>query len=209
MSIKLISLAKKFNTSGRVKYLELFENLPEKQKPDAIFIGCSDSRVMPSFFSYDVPGELLMVRNVGNMIPPANKNGEALGDESEAAALEYGINHLGIDDVIVCGHSNCGAMAAIYEDRSKIKEVNLQNWLRHGDSSNVVIKNLKQAVTLPNIDKLSQLNVLIQVENLKTYPIVKERLKENKLKIHAWWFDVKKAILYSYSQELSAFLELK
>jgi len=209
MSIRLINLAKKFNISGRQKYLELFEKLPEKQKPDAIFIGCSDSRVMPSFFSYDVPGELLMVRNIGNMVPPAGSNGVALGDESEAAALEYGLNNLAIDDIIVCGHSNCGAMEAIYEGREKISDINLKNWLRHGDTFNNSIETLKQPAILPNIDKLSQLNVLIQLENLKTYPIVKSKLKDNKLKLHAWWFDVKKAILYSYDRESRSFVEIK
>ncbi len=202
---RLLLELKKYNNSERLNYLELFKKLSKGQKPDAIFIGCSDSRLMPNLFSHESPGELFMVRNVGNLIPKSNFKGETQGDESEGSAIEYGIGHLDIDDIIVCGHSSCGAIKAIYEGRNNIHFKNLKEWLRHGENVSEIDGHLELDLTLSPVDQLSQLNVILQIENLKTYPIVQERLREKKLRLHAWWFQIETAKIFIYDENSHQF----
>ncbi|MFA6236972.1 MAG: carbonic anhydrase [Bacteriovorax sp.] len=205
MSEKLIASIRHYNKNERVHHLEVFKKLSDIQKPDAIFIGCSDSRVMPNLFSYSEPGELFMVRNVGNFIPRSSMSGVADGDESEAAAIEYGLEHLNIDDIIVCGHSSCGAMQALHSGRNNIHAINLSKWLRHGDGALKFKRKLVVEDGLSEVDQLSQKNVLAQIENVKTYPIVIELLKANKLRLHAWWFNVETASIYVFNETTSQF----
>lgn len=205
MSKRLIEALKNYNNKESLQYQELFSKLVEGQRPDAIFIGCSDSRVMPNLFSHKDPGELFMVRNVGNLIPAANLIGEALGDESEASAIEYGLKHLHIDDIIVCGHSSCGAMKAHVGGREKVDTINLSRWLRHADAIDQIANKIEIDKSLNYVDQFSQLNVLLQIENLKTYPIVKEYLSQNKLRLHAWWFQIETAKMFILNETSKRF----
>lgn len=204
MSLKLITGIREFNQLVSHDYHDLYSKLTT-QAPDALFIGCSDSRVLPNILSQSEPGELFVVRNVGNIIPVSDLNGIAFGDESEAAAIEYGLNTLHIDDIVVCGHSNCGAMNALLKGRDKIQSPNLRSWLRHADKSFVFKEQLKFPEGLSEADRLSQANVLLQLENIKTYPIVQEMLKKSNIKFHAWWFDLKLVKVLTYNQEENQF----
>src|SRR6185295_19395616 len=113
---------------------------------------------------------------------------------------------LPIVDIIVCGHSECGAMDAMMRGRSQIESVALKNWLRHADGS---LRQLEQQAPqdskLPRHNQLSQQNVLSQIEHLKTYPLVRERQSEGRLKLHGWWFDIKEADVYEYSADENRF----
>lgn len=205
MSEKLINGIKEFNQKISHDYHELYSVLKSHQTPDALFIGCSDSRVLPNILSQSEPGELFVVRNVGNIIPIADKNGISMGDESEASAIEYGLGNLKIDDIVVCGHSGCGAMNALLKGRNNITAPNLQSWLRHADNAFSFKEKLQFPEGLPEADQLSQANVLLQLENIKTYPIVKEMQKTNNLRFHAWWFDLKMVKVFSYNQANNQF----
>jgi carbonic anhydrase len=205
MSEILYKKIREFNKSSSQEYQEIFKQLSAGQKPDAIFIGCSDSRVMPSLFSKSDPGELFMVRNVGNLIPKADPNGVAQGDESEGAAIEYALEHLLVDDIVICGHSSCGAMAALLKGKEKIHAPNLKRWLRHADEASSFYSQLEFETHLCETDKLSQANVLLQLENIKTYPIIKEKLKTINLKLHAWWIDIETSKVYTYDSNSKQF----
>lgn len=205
VSTKLINGIKEFNQSISHDYHDLYLSLRAYQTPDALFIGCSDSRVLPNILSQSEPGDLFVVRNVGNIIPVADKNGIAVGDESEASAIEYGLSTLKIDDIVVCGHSGCGAMNALLKGREKILTPNLQSWLRHADGAFSFKERLKFSANLSEADKLSQANVLLQLENIKTYPIVQEMQKKSNIRFHAWWFDIKSVKVFSYNHESNQF----
>jgi len=205
MSSKLINGIKEFNQITSHDYHELYATLKNHQTPDALFIGCSDSRVLPNILSQSEPGELFVVRNVGNIIPIADKNGLAVGDESEASAIEYGLATLKIDDIVVCGHSGCGAMHALIKGREIIEAPNLRSWLRHADDAFFYKEKLNFSGDLSDADKLSQANVLLQLENIKTYPIVKEMQKKSNIRFHAWWFDIKMVKVFSYNEESNQF----
>lgn len=185
-------------------YREKFARLALGQSPDTLFIACSDSRVVPNLFASTDPGDLFMIRNVGNLIPSCGKAGHSSADESEAAALEFAILTLGVSDIVVCGHSECGAMHALLEGREKVSAPNLRAWLRHGEDS---LAQMTEGKGEPDrVNRLSQLNVLTQLEHLKSYPLVQERLASKALQLHAWWFELSTANVYVFEEGLGKFI---
>lgn len=180
-----------------------FAQLALGQKPDVLFIACSDSRVVPNTFASTDPGDLFVIRNVGNFIPPCDAKGHSISDESEGAAIEFAVSNLGVPDIVVCGHSECGAMQALVNGRKNVQYPNLQAWLRHGES---ILKNITGQEGLAKHNELSQKSVLQQLENLKTYPAVKKKLAEGKIRLHGWWFEISSGDVYSYEKESGKFI---
>lgn len=206
---KLVNGIIDFQKHIRPSYRETFAKLALGQSPDTLFIACSDSRVAPNVFASTDPGDMFVIRNVGNLVPACGDDGHSSADESEAAAIEFAVLHLGVSDIIICGHSECGAMQALINGREKVKSPNLQAWLRHGDQSlGSLAENDCCAPGLAPHNRLSQLNVLQQLENLKSYPIVQERLKSKRLRVHAWWFELASAGVQSYDPGSGQFVEI-
>ncbi len=204
---KLIRGIIQFRRNLRQGYQERFSGLAAGQMPDTLFIACSDSRVVPNTFASTDPGDLFVIRNVGNLIPPCCGDRHSLVDESEAAAIEYALLNLNVSDIIICGHSECGAMQALLQDREKLVFPNLQSWLRHGDTA---LDRLQSGFsfdpTFSQVNQLSQLNVLLQMEHMKTYSIVQQGMAQGRLKIHGWWFDITKADVYFFDQDRKRFV---
>ena len=194
---KLLEGIVDFRKNVRPQVKDTFANLALGQRPDALFIACSDSRVVPNLFASTEPGDLFVIRNVGNLIPP--HTGDHSSHGSEAAAIEFGLANLPIADVIVCGHSECGAMGALSRGGTNPGAPAVDCWLQHAQGS---LKQLETGATLGNHlerhNQLSQLNVLHQLEHLKTYPLVRERLASGQLRLHGWYFDIKEASVYEY-----------
>lgn len=204
---KLILGIVEFRRKVQAGYREAFGRLAVGQSPDTLFIACSDSRVVPNTFASTNPGDLFVLRNMGNLIPPCDEHGIALSDESEAAAIEFSIDTLNVNNIIVCGHSECGAMRALIGDRQKVQLPNLKNWLRHGDEAVLRLQSgLALDSTLSAHNQLSQVNVLLQIEHIKSYPAVRKRIEEGKLGVHGWWFDIARADVYAYEEPLNRFV---
>lgn len=206
---KLLDGIVKFRRDILPGYRETFARLALGQSPDALFIGCSDSRVAVNVFASTDPGDLFVVRNVGNLVPPYVEGNQSPIPDSVAAAIEFALNTLNVSNIIVCGHSECGAMHALVSGRNKIGTSGLREWLRHGDSA------LKQMDSdqcskenLSRHNHLSQLNVMKQIEHLKTYPVVQKKLKAGKLSLHAWWFELSAADVYAYEESVHKFVLL-
>ncbi len=191
-------------------YAETFAKLAHGQSPDALFIACSDSRVVPHLFASTDPGELFVMQNVGNLMPAAFASGHSLADESEAAAVEFAIGALKVDDIVVCGHSNCGAMKAVMTGQVPPGMPNLEAWLQHAEPA---LDRLREKgpfdPTLPPVDQLSQWNVLLQLEHLHTYPIVEEAVQNGKLRLSAFWFDVGTGKVFTFDETASRFLPIE
>lgn len=198
---KLVRGIVDFRKNVRPSCKDTFAQLALGQKPDTLFIACSDSRVVPNLFASSDPGDLFVVRNVGNLIPPCESGGRTASDESEGAAIEFALLGLPVTEIIVCGHSECGAMHTLLSGRERPDAPHFSSWLRHGDHSLEMLKakNPFRADLEPH-NLLSQLNVLEQMEHLKTYPVVRDRLREGSLRIHGWWFDIKEADVYEYEE---------
>lgn len=198
----------KFQESYFKKEAEFFKRLSKGQDPEVLFITCSDSRVDPHLVTQSGPGELFILRNIGNIIPPF----DALKDKnSTAAAIEYAVQILKVTDIIVCGHSNCGAMRALLQDEKELEGMtHLRDWLKlagpvrehvlkaFGDSESEII----QAYT-------EKENILEQIENIETYPFVDEAIKAGRLFLHGWYFDIGTGEMYAYAPGRNRFEEIK
>jgi len=199
---KLISGIHRFRTQYWSENKELFRRLAEHgQSPEALFITCCDSRVIPTVITHGAPGDLFIVKNMGNFIPPYS---ETVPDRTGvAAAVEYALEHLHVRDIIVCGHSDCGAMKALYKDRTLFAGTpHIADWLRNGDRTlEVVSANYSGLSGGEMLAVTSEENVLVQMENLRTYPVVKKAAREGRLHVHAWFFEIGTAKLYAYSPE--------
>jgi len=211
---KLLRGIVEFRRARRPDYAETFARLALEQKPDALFVACSDSRVVPNLFASTEPGDLFVVRNVGNLIPPCGTGGRSASDESEAAAVEFALRVLRVRDVIICGHSECGAMRSLCESNPPAEAPNLSSWLRHAQTAldrlttpSPWLQDPRLAQLAPH-DIVSQLNVLAQIEHLRTYPAVKEMEQAGTLAIHGWWFDIAGADVYAFDERRRCFVLL-
>lgn len=185
---------------------ETFAKLAKGQSPDVLFITCSDSRVAPNWFASTDPGDLFVIRNVGNLVPPCNPTGKLANNYSVAAAIDFALNNLKIKDIVVCGHSGCGAIHAVCEGCEKVDSVPLREWLSIAQPA-LTSKYLgfDTNVTLSVEDRISQKNVMQQIENLKTYPNIRSRVEDGTLKLHGWWFDIAQAGVFAYREEYKQF----
>lgn len=175
---------------------ELFKTLKDSQTPHTLFIGCSDSRVVPNLITNTKPGEMFVVRNIANIIPKYRVSDEFLATTS---AIEYALYILNIKDIIICGHSNCGGCAALYYDESKFdKTPNVKTWLKSLDN----VKAQVEALGLNNLKKkawfVERLNIVNSIDNLLTYPGVKEGVKLGKIRIYGWHYIIETGSLFSY-----------
>ncbi len=163
-----------------------------KQKPRLLWIGCADSRVVPAQITSADPGELFEVRNIANVVPPANACDDAVG-----AAIEYGVGHLGIDDIVVCGHTGCGGIAALLEPIPPDREAHLGRWVEFTKPAHQLIA----AAQVPEAERLTatiKAHVQFQLDNLMTYPIVRDGVAAGTISVHGWIYDMEQGTLSAY-----------
>ncbi len=204
---KLIRGIVEFHEKVRPKVRDTFARLALGQSPDALLIACSDSRVAPNLFASTEPGDLFVIRNPGNLIAPCGADGISVADESEAAAIEFSVLGLNVSDIIVCGHSECGAMRILADGRSDLAAPHLHSWLRHAEGALKAIKaGDKMASELPLQNQISQFNVLRQLDHLRSYNVVQERLKAGRLRLHGWYFDIAEAEVLAYDEREKRFI---
>jgi len=187
---------------------ERFKMLAEEgQNPKALFIGCSDSRVMPAMITNSKPGDLFIIRNIGNFVAPYRPDADY---HATAAAIEYAISVLELTDIIVCGHSHCGAIGALYKDIKPTEEnIHTLKWLELGEAPKKIAM-----MSVPSTDKAALLrytekvSVIFQLENLLTYPAVKKRVERGELFLHGWYYDIEDGLIEYYDDEKYEFLAL-
>lgn len=201
--LKLLNGIVAFHKTLSPQMQQTFAGLALGQRPDALFIGCSDSRVDPRIFASTDPGDVFVHRNVGNLVPAHNC---ASLDSGTAAAIEFAVHNLNIDDVIVCGHSECGAMQALLEGPSDNDPPHLHHWLEHGREALDRFHTGEGNQGLPGHNRLSQINVLNQLDHLRTYPGIRERVLAGALQLHGWWFDIRTASVFTFDEEQNRFV---
>lgn len=183
-----------------------YERLVDGQRPLALFITCSDSRICPNLLTQTEPGELFILRNAGNIIP-------AFGAErgGEAATIEYAVSVLGVHDIIICGHSHCGAMGALLQPPSSLEDLPaVQDWLRHAAATRRIVKENyshiegERARLMITVEE----NVLVQLENLRTHPCVASALAGGRLTLHGWVYKLDSGEVFAYDVEHGQFLPM-
>ncbi|HED8018418.1 TPA: carbonic anhydrase [Campylobacter jejuni] len=199
----LISGAIKFMQEDFKEHEELFESLKNKQNPHTLFIGCSDSRVIPNLITNTGPGELFVIRNIANIVPPYRVGEDYLATTS---AIEYALNSLHIKNIVVCGHSNCGGCNALYYSDEELNKIpNVKKWL-------TMLDPIKKDVMIFARDDLAmrswlteKLNLVNSLQNILTYPGVQEALDEGKIEVHAWYYIIEIGEIYEYDFKAKIF----
>ena len=201
---KLIQGLHEFQANVFSSQRELFERLAHGQQPDALFITCSDSRVNPNLLTQTGPGDLFILRNAGNIIPPY---GAANG--GEGATVEFAVGGLGVKDLIVCGHSHCGAVKGLLEPESVSDMPSMRSWLQHAESTRrIVTENYTHPPPAARLTAAIEENVLVQLENLRTHPVVAARVARGELKLHGWVYKIESGEVFAYDPQLGQFLPL-
>lgn len=202
---KLIKGLVKFKAEDFEAYSNVFNELKDKQNPHTLFIGCSDSRVVPTLITNAMPGELFLLRNIANIVPPYRDEDQYFGTQ---AVIEYAVNVLNVKDIVVCGHSNCGGCNALLnyhsKDFSNIKSV--KKWLSLGLPALNKLDEIAKEKSLPIKEwMIEQLNIIEQIKNLLTYPYIAEKYENKKINIHGWYYIIEKGIIFSYNKETNFF----
>ncbi|WP_406114772.1 carbonic anhydrase [Streptomyces sp. NBC_01014] len=161
---------------------ELFTHLAGTHRPTTLFISCSDARVVPELITQSEPGELFVIRTAGNLVPA-----HAPGPDGVAASIEYAVAVLGVSEIVVCGHSACGAMTALAEQHDLTGLPAVADWLRHADASRARATAANGAM---DAAALVRENVRAQLVNLATHPSVARALAERTLSLHGWVYDI-------------------
>lgn len=195
--MSIIEGAIKFMHSGFSEYKELFKNLSKNQNPHTLFIGCSDSRVVPSLITSTLPGELFVVRNIANIVPKYRLKDEYLASTS---AIVYAIMSLKVENIVICGHSDCNGCAAIYDDKKLQNMPSVARWLEQlNEVKNEILNSNSSADERGWLTE--RLCVLQSMENIRTYPQVNEREKNGLLRIYGWHYIIQTGEVYSYENE--------
>lgn len=183
---------------------ELFERLADGQSPVALFITCSDSRINPNLLTQTEPGELFILRNAGNLVPPY---GAVRG--GEAATVEFAVAALGVQDVIVCGHSHCGAMKALLSPENLRGMPAVAHWVNTADATRRIMRE-KYPHLSGNVLLTATVeeNVLVQLENLRTHPAVAAKLARGSLKLHGWVYKIETGEVFAYEPGRGQFAPL-
>ncbi len=172
--------------------------------PQALFITCSDSRVVPNLLTNTGPGDLFVVRNIGNFVPPYVADGPY---RSVIAAIEYAVSALKVPEIIVCGHTQCGAVEALHKGAEGNEFRYVRKWLELGESVKKEAKFIigKEASEDELMRLTEKLNVLHQIENLMTYSYVKKAVDAGELTLHGWLYDIKTGDIEYYDFDTKAF----
>lgn len=184
----------------------LFEGLVGGQHPLALFITCSDSRINPNMLTQTEPGELFILRNAGNIIPPY---GAVEG--GEAATIEYAVSVLGVKDIVICGHSHCGAMDGLLDQSQLAKLPAVRSWLSHAESTHRIIEENYTHITDPaaRLTATVEENVLVQLEHLRTHPAVAAALSRQTLNLHGWVYKFESGQVFGFHPEESQFVPIE
>lgn len=195
---------KKFRSEIFPQMKDHYRLLAEMQAPHTLFITCADSRIVPNLMLQAEPGELFICRNVGNVVPPV---GELVG--GTASTIEYAVEVLKVKHLVICGHSDCGAIRAVLEQRDLSRLPITAQWLRYIETAwqprkaGVSTDDFKARHTA-----MIRANIIAQVENLKTHPEVASGLAQGTLQVHGWYYDIVAGAIEEYDGRAGKFVPL-
>lgn len=183
---------------------QLFERLAKGQSPETLFITCSDSRIDPNLITQTEPGDLFVLRNAGNIVPAYSG-----GAGGEVATIEFAIAGLGVKQIVVCGHSHCGAIKGLLNADQLDEMPAVRDWLKHAEATRRIVKSkYKDLDKAALVEVAAEENVLTQLENLQTHPAVAVALSQGQLSLHAWMYEIESGEVYGYDTTCGQFVPL-
>jgi carbonic anhydrase len=193
---KLVQGIHQFQTQVFSSHRELFERLDQDQAPETLFITCSDSRISPNLITQTEPGELFILRNVGNLVPTYENMG------GMAAGIEFAVTSLRVKDIIICGHSNCGAMKALLEPAELGELPATRAWLAHARvTERIMWESYGHLKGHELLHATVEENVLVQLENLRTHPAVTKAVANGMLHLHAWVYKIETGEVFAFDPD--------
>jgi len=198
---------REFNNKDYLEHQELFREIGREQNPHTLFIGCSDSRVVPSLITKTLPGELFIVRNIANIVPYYRMAQEYLATTS---AIEYAVQVLNVENIVVCGHSNCGGCNALHgSEEAMAPTPHTRRWLELAgrvkeriDASGIEDPHRREWMT-------EQLNIIEQMNHLITYPYIKEKYRRGSINIYGWYYIIETGEVFNYDKDRREFLRVE
>jgi len=204
---KLLEGFKRFQQEYFGDDSRLYASMKEGQPAKTLMVACCDSRVDPAILTDCDPGDLFIVRNVANLVPPCETGGHYHGT---SAALEFAVNSLNVENIIVMGHANCGGIQALWEDDGSATSQFIQPWVSIAQRAKDKVKTeCHDYSPEQKLAACEQASILVSLENLLSFSCIKERVDKGSLSLHGWYFDVRVGELLSYQPELDKFMTVR
>jgi len=201
---KIISGLKEFKNKSYDQRKELFETLANGQSPEVLLITCADSRIDPNLITQSEPGDLFICRNAGNIVPPY---GDVIGGMT--ASIEFGVAALGIEHIIVCGHTDCGAMKGAMKPESLGALPSVASWLSYTRAAIAAVEGRHGELCEDHLPEVTEQNVLLQMTHLRTHPAVAAKLASGEVEIHGWVYDIAAGTVRAYDEEKHSFVPVE
>jgi len=201
---KVISGFVRFTSSPYNDRKQLFTELASGQSPEVLFITCADSRVDPNLLTQSEPGDLFIIRNAGNIVPPHAKTAGGV-----TASIEFAVAALGVKHIVVCGHSDCGAMKGALNPAGLDGLPHVQEWLDHSRAAVDVVKAKYGQATQAELSNVTEENVLLQMQHLKTHPAVVSRLSTGEVDLHGWVYDIEHGTVVAFDEAQNLFIPVE
>jgi len=200
---QVVSGVARFRRSIFPKHRELFAELVNGQRPEALFITCADSRIDPNLVTQTRPGDLFIIRNAGNIVPPHTRQAGGV-----TASIEYGVAVLNVGHIVVCGHTHCGAMSGALDPESIAELPHVRDWLQHSRAAVEIVRERHGAIRAEHIREVIEQNVLVQLQHLRTHPVVAARLAAGRLELHGWVYEIETGDVYCHDESTGTFRAL-
>lgn len=201
---KLITGLAKFKSSSFDERKELFETLSNGQSPEVLLITCADSRIDPNLITHSEPGDLFICRNAGNIVPPFGLNTGGM-----TASIEFGVAALGVEHIIICGHTDCGAMKGAMYPESLGSLPSVASWLAHTRAAVANVESKHGELADEHLPEITEQNVLLQMRHLETHPAVAAKLAKEEIEIHGWIYDIGEGSVRAYDASKNDFVPVE
>jgi carbonic anhydrase len=200
---KVVNGALRFKEEAFNRRRELFAELANGQSPEVLFVTCADSRIDPNLVTQTEPGDLFICRNAGNIVPPHTRHAGGV-----TASIEYAVAVLGVQDIVVCGHTDCGAMKGAM-NLSAVEELpHVRDWLDHARAA-VQIAEMKHQHDHDKLLRVTEENVLLQLQHLRTHPAVAARVATGDIGLHGWIYHIETGAVTCYDEGAKTFLPME
>lgn len=206
----LLDSIRDFNEREYIPRQELFEGLKGEQKPHTLFIGCSDSRVVPHMLTNSLAGDLFVVRNIANLVPFYET--ETKKFVATSAVIEYAVLELKVENIVVCGHSNCGGCGALYMGKELDNLHHTKKWLELAQPVKEIVeeKIAKKKIPLEKREEYTEkMNVVLQLRHLMRYPYIRTRVRSGKLTLYGWYYNIEEGRIYNYDKKSRKFVKVE
>ena len=182
----------------------LFAELANGQSPEVLFITCADSRIDPNLVTQTEPGELFICRNAGNIVPPHVKVAGGV-----TASIEYAVAVLGVKNIVICGHTDCGATKGALNPQGLEELPHVHDWLNNSRAAVEVVKAKCGRATAEELLMVTEENVLLQLQHLRTHPAVAARIANKEISLHGWVYHIENGVVTCYDEAKEAFVPLQ